>query len=145
MGKNDWNEVYKEDINNFSCQALHTIDRLWQQYSRGYFGFSIQQSIWSEIGGQVDYETEKKLGDRLGWRKEGVWLEYDQLTFNLSPMTPMGYLPVKWLHYDQSIFDLSSNSSVEPFSMRAWRVGSWLIWQMHLFFSRVKICNDTLS
>ncbi|MUH01582.1 hypothetical protein F7734_58725, partial [Scytonema sp. UIC 10036] len=143
MGRNDWNEVYKEDINNFSCTALHTIDRLWQQYSRGYFGFSIQQSIWSEIGGQVDYETEKRLGDRLGWRKEGIWLEYDQLTFNLSPMTPMGHLPVKWLHYDQNLFELSLNSSAEPLSMGAWRVGSWLVWQMHLFFSRVKICNDT--
>ncbi|KYC42742.1 hypothetical protein WA1_15505 [Scytonema hofmannii PCC 7110] len=145
MGRNDWNEVYKEDISNFSCKALHTIDRLWQQYSRGYFGFSIQQSIWNEIGGQVDYETEKRLGDRLGWRKEGIWLEYDQLTFNLSPMIPMGHLPVKWLHYDQNIFDLSLNSSAEPLSMGAWRVGSWLVWQMHLFFSRVKICNDTFS
>ncbi|GAA6617376.1 GUN4 domain-containing protein [Scytonema sp. NUACC26] len=145
MGKNDWNEVYKEDINNFSCKALYTIDRLWQQHSRGYFGFSIQQSIWSEIGSQVDYETEKRLGDRLGWRKEGIWLEYDQLIFNLYPTTPMGHLPVKWLHYDQDIFDLSLNSSVEPLSMGAWRVGSWLVWQMHLFFSRVKICKETFS
>lgn len=71
MGKNDWNEVYKEDILNFSCQDFHKIDQLWQQYSHGYFGFSVQQSIWNEIGGQIDYETEKRLGDRLGWRKRG--------------------------------------------------------------------------
>nr|MDZ8168152.1 GUN4 domain-containing protein [Nostoc sp. CmiSLP01]MDZ8284544.1 GUN4 domain-containing protein [Nostoc sp. ChiSLP01] len=141
MGKNYWNEVYKEDILNFSCQAFYTIDRLWQQYSHGYFGFSVQQSIWNEIGAQVDYETEKRLGDRLGWRKEGNWLNYNQLTFKLSPTTPMGHLPVKWLHYDQDIFDLSPNSSAEPLSMGAWRVGSWLVWQMHLFFSRVKMCN----
>ncbi|MEH1869073.1 MAG: GUN4 domain-containing protein [Nostoc sp.] len=104
MGKNDWNEVYKEDILNFLCQAFHKIDQLWQQYSHGYFGFSVQQSIWNEIGGQIDYETEKRLGDRLGWRKEGNWLNYDQLTFKLSPTTPMGHLPVKWLHYDQNIY-----------------------------------------
>ncbi|WP_235526501.1 GUN4 domain-containing protein [Nostoc piscinale] len=66
MGKSDWNEVYREDILNFSCQAFYNIDQLWQKYSHGYFGFSIQQSIWDEIGGQVDYETEKKLGDRWG-------------------------------------------------------------------------------
>lgn len=142
MGKNYWNEVYKEDILNFSCEAFYTIDRLWQQYSHGYFGFSVQQSIWKEIGAQVDYETEKRLGDRLGWRKEGNWLNYDQLTFKLSPTTPMGHLPVKWLHYDQDIFDLSPNSSAEPVSMGAWRVGSWLVWQMHLFFSRIQICNE---
>jgi hypothetical protein len=145
LGKNDWNEVYKEDINNFSCKDLHTIDRLWKQYSYGYFGFSIQQSIWNEIGGQIDYETEKRLGDRLGWRKEGIWLEYDQLTFNLSPTTPMGHLPVKWLHYSQDISDPSLNSSVDPLAVGTWRVGSWLVWQMHLFFSRVKNCNTDLN
>ncbi|RAM51844.1 MAG: hypothetical protein C6Y22_09445, partial [Hapalosiphonaceae cyanobacterium JJU2] len=140
IGKNYWNEVYKEDIDNFSCQDLHIIDQLWDHYSYGYFGFSVQQSIWSEMGGQVDYETEKRLGDRLGWRKDGNWLDYEQLTFKLSPMTPMGHLPAKWLHYDQNISDLSPNSSLENSSMGAWRVGSWLVWQMHLFFSRVKVC-----
>lgn len=145
MGKSYWNEVYKEDILNFPCQAFHTIDQLWQQYSHGYFGFSVQQSIWNEIGGQVDYESGKKLGDRLGWRKEGNWLNYNQLTFKLSPTTPMGHLPVKWLHFDQDIFDTSPNWSVEPLSMGAWRVGSWLVWQMHLFFSRVKLCNESSS
>ncbi|MEH2063803.1 MAG: GUN4 domain-containing protein [Nostoc sp.] len=141
MSKNYWNEVYKEDIDNFSCQDLHSIDQLWEQYSYGYFGFSIQQTIWSEMGGQVDYETEKRLGDRLGWRKEGNWLDYEQLTFKLSPLTPMGHLPANWLQYDQDSFDLSSKSSTEHLSMGAWRVSSWLVWQMHLFFSRAKSCN----
>ncbi|MEH1922376.1 GUN4 domain-containing protein [Nostoc sp.] len=143
MNKNYWNEVYKEDIENFSCQDIHTIDRLWEEYSYGYFGFSIQQTIWSEMGGQVDYETEKRLGDRLGWRKEGNWLDYEQLTFKLSPMTPMGHLPAKWLHYDQDSLELSPKSSTENLSMGAWRVKSWLVWQMHLFFSRIKTCNET--
>jgi hypothetical protein len=143
LGKSYWNEVYKEDIDNFSCKDLQTIDQLWQEHSHGYFGFSVQQGIWSAIGGQVDYETEKRLGDRLGWRKQGNWLEYDQLSFELSPETPIGHLPVQWLHYDQTTFELSPQSSVEHLSMGAWRVGSWLVWQMHLFFSRTKICNET--
>ncbi|MEH2068935.1 MAG: GUN4 domain-containing protein [Nostoc sp.] len=142
MGKNDWNEVYKEDILNFSCEAFHKIDRLWRQYSNGYFGFSVQQSIWNEIGGQIDYETEKRLADRLGWRREGNWLDYEQLTFKLSPATPIGHLPAKWLHYDPYSSDLSP-SSTEYLSMGAWRVKSWLVWQMHLFFSRVKSCHET--
>ncbi|WP_448265445.1 GUN4 domain-containing protein [Nostoc sp. DSM 114159] len=141
MEKNYWNEVYKEDIDNFCCQDIYTIDELWEQYSYGYFGFSVQQTIWSEMGGQVDYETEKRLGDRLGWRKEGNWLDYEQLTFKLSPMTPMGHLPAKWLHYDRHSSDLSL-SSTEHLSMGAWRVKSWLVWQMHLFFSRTKICSS---
>ncbi len=143
IGKSYWNEVYREDINNFSCKDLEIINQLWEEYSHGYFGFRVQQSIWSEMGGKVDYETEKRLGDRLGWRKEGNWLDYEQLTFKLSPMTPMGHLPAKWLHYDQQTFDLFPKSYAEHLSMGAWRVGSWLVWQMHLFFSRVKICNGT--
>jgi hypothetical protein len=143
MGKNYWYEVYKEDILNFSCQAFDKIDQLWQHYSHGYFGFSVQQSIWDEIGGQVDYEAQKKFGDRLGWRKQGKWLNYDQITFKLSSTTPMGHLPVKWLHCDQDIFDISPNSFVESRSMGAWRVDSWLLWQMHLFFTRAKICNES--
>ncbi|WP_265275921.1 GUN4 domain-containing protein [Nostoc sp. KVJ3] len=143
MGKNYWNEVYKEDIDNFSCESFQTIDQFWKQYSHGYFGFSVQQAIWNEIGGQIDYETQKILGDRLGWRKEGNWLDYDQLTFKLSSTTPMGHLPAKWLHYDQYNFELYPNSLAEPISMGAWRVESWLVWQMHLFFSRVKVCNGT--
>ncbi|MEA5601250.1 GUN4 domain-containing protein [Nostoc sp. UHCC 0252] len=143
MKKDYWNEVYKEDIDNFPCQDLYIIDQLWEQYSYGYFGFSVQESIWSEMGSQVDYEAEKRLGDRLGWRKDGNWLDYEQLTFKLSPMTPMGHLPAQWLHYDQKTFDLSSNSSTKDLSMGAWRVGSWLIWQMHLFFSRTRICKQT--
>jgi hypothetical protein len=145
MKKNYWNEVYQQDIDNFPCQDIHNIDQLWEQYSYGYFGFSIQQTIWSEIGGQVDYETKKKLGDRLGWRKEGNWLEYEALTFKLSPMTPMGHLPVKWLHYDQHSAELTSQSSTENLSMAAWRVKSWLVRQMHLFFSRVKSCQDVCA
>jgi hypothetical protein len=35
----------------------------------------MQQPIWSEMGGQVDDETEKKRGDRLGWRKQGKCLD----------------------------------------------------------------------
>lgn len=144
IGKSYWNEVYKQDIENFSCQDLQTIDQLWEEYSHGYFGFSVQQSIWSEMGSQVDYETEKRLGDRLGWRKQGSWLDYDQLTFELSPTTPIGHLPAQWLHYNQDTFDLSpSKSSIEHLSMGAWRVGTWLVWQMHLFFSRAKICKGT--
>ncbi|WP_427161145.1 GUN4 domain-containing protein [Aliinostoc sp. HNIBRCY26] len=142
MKKNYWDEVYQEDIEKFPCQVLQILDQLWEQYSYGYFGFRIQQTIWSEMGGQVDYETEKKLGDRLGWRKDGNWLDYEQLTFQISPMTPMGHLPAKWLHYEPQSPKFVTQSSSDTLSMGAWRVKSWLVWQMHLFFSRVKNCYE---
>lgn len=135
IGKQDWNQVYPEDIENFSAEVIQKIDQLWVQYSEGYFGFTVQERIWTQMGGEGDYETAKKFGECLGWRKNGKWLKYEQLIFDLSSTTPWGYLPVNWLIYDQQ---RSSSSSIEISSITAWRVDSWLIWQMNLFLSRVR-------
>lgn len=82
-------------IENFPGDDLRTIDQLWVKYSQGRFGFSVQKKIWLEIGGKVDYDTECKLGDRVGWRKRRKgrkdWLSYNDLTFNLQ--SPEGHLP----------------------------------------------------
>jgi serine/threonine protein kinase len=80
-----------ESIDNFPCDDLRTIDQLWVKYSQGHFGFSVQKKIWLEVGGKVDYDTECKLGDRVGWRKGGSWLKYDDLTLDLQ--APSGHLP----------------------------------------------------
>lgn len=85
----------EDSINNFPCDDLRTIDQLWVKYSNGRFGFSIQKKIWLEVGGKVEYETECKLADRVGWRKGGEWLWYEYLTFNMK--APYGHLPYGWL------------------------------------------------
>jgi HTH-type transcriptional regulator/antitoxin HigA len=63
--------IVTNSIENFPCDDLRTIDQLWVKYSQGRFGFSVQKKIWLEVGGKVDYDTECKLGDRVGWRKGG--------------------------------------------------------------------------
>ncbi|MEG3834062.1 serine/threonine-protein kinase [Microcoleus sp. Z1_C3] len=78
-------------IENFPGDDLWTIDQLWVKYSQGRFGFSVQKKIWLEIGGKVDYDTECKLGDRVGWRKGGSWLDTKNLTYNKQ--APVGHLP----------------------------------------------------
>jgi hypothetical protein len=75
------------DIDNLPCTDLRTIDRLWQQYSRGRFGLSVQQQIWESVGGQY---TE--LCDRIGWRVKDNWKYYDELSFNQN--APPGHLPI---------------------------------------------------
>ncbi|MGB7440135.1 MAG: GUN4 domain-containing protein, partial [Coleofasciculaceae cyanobacterium] len=72
-GQEERGYLEREDIEKFPCADLRTIDQLWVKYSNGRFGFSVQKRIWLEVGGKVDYETEKKLGDRLGWRGGGEW------------------------------------------------------------------------
>ena len=74
------------------CGDLRIIDQLWVEYSQGRFGFSVQKKIWLEMGGKIDYQTEKKLFDRLGWRKGSQVLRWNQLTFN-NQKAPMGHLP----------------------------------------------------
>ncbi|MEG3903296.1 serine/threonine-protein kinase [Microcoleus sp. B4-C5] len=87
------NERYftTESIKNFPCDDLRTIDQLWVKYSQGHFGFSVQKKIWLSVGGKIDYETGCKLGDDMGWRKGGSWLNNSDLTYNKQ--APSGQLP----------------------------------------------------
>ncbi|MGK7903671.1 MAG: GUN4 domain-containing protein [Hormoscilla sp.] len=90
-----------KDLENFPCEDLRAIDKLWVKYSNGRFGFSVQKRIWLEEGGKVDYETECRLGDRVGWRRKGCshsfrdgkgeWHLHRDLTFSLD--APTGHLP----------------------------------------------------
>lgn len=81
----------EEDIKNFPCADLRTIDELWLKYSDGKFGFSVQKQIWESLGAGISDEAEEQLGDRLGWRSQGKWLYYPELTFDLT--APNGHLP----------------------------------------------------
>jgi tetratricopeptide (TPR) repeat protein len=79
-----------ESIAKLACDDLATIDQLWMEYSSGRFGFGVQRDAWLECGRRIDYETELRLGVRLGWFNEG-WLFGDQLNFSSS--APVGHLP----------------------------------------------------
>ncbi len=90
-----------EDIDNFPCEDLRTINQLWVKYSNGRFGFSVQKEIYLGIGGTREYNGEiwKKFCEQVGWRKKGFmgfggkWLSYSELTFELRDTTPKGHLP----------------------------------------------------
>jgi predicted NACHT family NTPase len=76
-----------EDIENFPCEDLRAIDKLWVDYSKGKFGFSVQKKVWMACGGvpgEYDGGVYKKFADQVGWRRSGDWLSYDELTFVLK-------------------------------------------------------------
>ena len=89
----DW--IRDEELLNFPCTDLRTIDRLWVKYSNGRFGFSVQKKIYLEVGGKPDgkyyEEAWKKFGDRIGWRVKESWLSYTDVTFDT--IAPLGHLP----------------------------------------------------
>ncbi|MGF1491024.1 MAG: GUN4 domain-containing protein [Microcoleaceae cyanobacterium] len=76
-----------EDVENFPCTDLRTIDQFWRYYSNGQFGLSVQQGIWEKVAG--DYGT---FCDQVSWRKGENWKYYEELSFNSS--APPGHLPV---------------------------------------------------
>jgi len=82
-----------EDIENFPCTDLRTINTLWVKYSHGRFGFSVQKRIWESVGGNpdADYETCYRFGGIVGWRVKDEWLDYSDMTFNEN--APKGHLP----------------------------------------------------
>jgi predicted NACHT family NTPase len=84
-----------EDIQNFPCEDLRAIDKLWVDYSKGKFGFSVQKKVWIACGGvpgQYDHGVYKKFADQVGWQRSGDWLSYDELTF-LSESSKNAHLP----------------------------------------------------
>lgn len=81
-----------DSVKNFPCADLNTIDQLWSKYSNGRFGLSIQKQKWLEVGGEVNSEAEKKLGESIGWREGEQWLgEIDKINYSLD--APLGHLP----------------------------------------------------
>lgn len=93
-----------KDIDNFPCEDLRTIDRLWVKYSNGRFGFSVQARIYEELGGTREYDSKtwQAFGDRVGWRREGEWLPQKSLTFD-QKTAEEAHLP--WLLFFGTVFD----------------------------------------
>jgi uncharacterized caspase-like protein len=84
----------EEDARNFSCDDLKIIDQLWLDHSNGKFGFSVQQQIYTSLGGTLGQYNEtfyRQFGDQVGWRQNNQWMFYGGLTF--SATAPRGHLP----------------------------------------------------
>ena len=96
------------DMTKFPCQELRSLDELWVKFSKGRFGFSIQQRIWEEVGGKpnADYETWERFGDQVGWRVMGSWLLRNDLIFSSS--APLGHLPQRWVGWGGRYFRVRS-------------------------------------
>ncbi|MCL2923570.1 MAG: GUN4 domain-containing protein [Trichodesmium sp. MAG_R04] len=80
-----------EHIENFPCQDLGIIDKLWVKYSNGRFGFSVQKQIYQRLGGTKEYKEKvwEAFGDKVGWRQGERWLNYHSLTLDKH----FGHLP----------------------------------------------------
>lgn len=76
------------DFSKMPCPDLKIIDQLWNKFSRGKFGFSVQARIYREQAREDYYD----FSTRVGWRVQGRWLGYNDLTWN-PDKAPAGHLP----------------------------------------------------
>nr|YP_009295209.1 hypothetical protein BI108_pgp186 [Dasya binghamiae]AOH77221.1 hypothetical protein [Dasya binghamiae] len=80
--------LYFTDIPLIPKEDLFTIDLLWQIYSNGKFGFSIQQKIWKTNNKNWDIFLEK-----IGWIEHGRMKRYpDEFIWQID--APKGHLPL---------------------------------------------------
>ena len=91
----DWLRV--KELENFPCQDLKTIDRLWVNYSKGHFGFSVQKKILQDCGSPKSSEKDwDRFCVKVGWRNPAVviaYMSYDELKFD-PQNSPIGELPI---------------------------------------------------
>lgn len=82
-------------IKELKSDSLRTIDRLWLNASDNRFGFSKQLQIFIAGGGTLEKSMYTLLAfyNEIGWSKNNQILYYDELTFALTPNTPVGHLP----------------------------------------------------
>jgi hypothetical protein len=92
-----------DDLKNFPCDDLLTIDNLWVTASNGHFGFSVQKKIWEKCGSPMSYNDDyNKFMQAVGWQSGDDFVDYNQLKFS-SMLSPAGELPVK-MRYNITLF-----------------------------------------
>lgn len=97
VGKKSGDWFTRDELLNFPCTDLLTIDRLWVNYSNSKFGFSVQKQVYVDCGAKLDGkypgdEVWHEFCDRVGWLKEGKHLDYSELKANPS-LSPAGEFP----------------------------------------------------
>ncbi|MGL5135358.1 MAG: GUN4 domain-containing protein [Planktothrix sp.] len=99
MNKNSLDDIIPDEIMIFPCSALSLLDQLWISYSKDRFGFSIQQQIYTRLGGNddvsdIDMKVLQAMEAEFGWSVDHELLDYDDLDF--SSEAPVGCHPSGW-------------------------------------------------
>lgn len=111
--RGDW--LRPKEIKNFPITDIQTIDKLWQQYSKGKFGFTPQKKkCLKALGSKKIKKSLCKGGtwesylDSIGWMVRGYCIDYKELTFCTS--APRGHLPAAYMFSDAFSKDFSGST-----------------------------------
>lgn len=102
VGKDEGQLFERKDLENFPCEELRELDRLWVRNSNGKWGFSVQKRIWIECGSPTTYNDDwEKFGERVGWRRRETfeargWIFSLAEDFLYDPSSSVsGHLPLR--------------------------------------------------
>jgi hypothetical protein len=105
--KEGWLDI--TSVQEFPCDVIMEIDRLWMNHSGGKFGFSIQNKIYLQCGGTPDGIYDEKawkcFTKRVGWEVKNQRIQSEAVKFNTS--APLGHLPLVGF-WDQGNRDVAS-------------------------------------
>lgn len=88
------------------------IDQLWQHYSQGHWGFTVQRRLFEQA--DSDYS---KLGKITGWMVDGIWLQQRNTIYDLE-QSPRGHLPQEIWRNMFKVFDgFGLSLGIETFFM----------------------------
>lgn len=92
-GRQDHGWLDIASVRSCPTPAFNRIDQLWVTYSRGRFGYSVQNRLYKAVGGKKSFSKEvwERFGEKLGWYKDGEWILYNDMNFSLD--APKGHLP----------------------------------------------------
>ncbi|WP_162139235.1 GUN4 domain-containing protein [Pseudanabaena sp. PCC 6802] len=102
-GVNEFRDLYPDELRAFPLNELIALDRLWQNYSNNWFGYSSQKEVWEDLGNPNIYwpfpsynQEEIYQFDRC-FLKQLRWfngLNYSiNYHFNNPKSVAKGYLP----------------------------------------------------
>ncbi len=99
MNKSSLDDIIPDQIMIFPCSALSLLDQLWMSYSKDRFGFSVQQQIYTRLGGNddvsnIDMKVLQAMEAEFGWSVNHQLLDYEDLDF--SSEAPVGCHPSGW-------------------------------------------------
>ncbi|WP_071190977.1 GUN4 domain-containing protein [Trichormus sp. NMC-1] len=116
----DW--LTSDELLNFPCKDLRTIDQLWVKYSKGKFGFSVQKEIYLSVGGKADgkYYSDAwgKFVEKVGWKDEVTYdaSPHGHLPFDIIYLKVVGHLPFDIIYL--SLINLKSRSLLSSLASR---------------------------
>ena len=92
VGKESGDWFTRDELQNFPCADLKTIDGLWTKYSNGHFGFSVQQEIWQTQGSPTEPGKQwDQFCITVGWQPADA-VQYLRHKAN-NQLSPRGEFP----------------------------------------------------